>query len=511
MKSFNLVSVAQLLAVIIGCRAAKLPKYRAITYPQVFDGRDENTKVLKINDDISLNLEPISVLHEDFFIRTYRNGVPEHHYHNVRELQKDLYHDKKRYAAVMLSEEDGAVRVEGVVGANLKIRPIETAERSDDGRLAHLVENIEEDDSFEVYGKVVEDSIGISERAARSTSGFDQTKYNVYEMFPEVFVVCDSWFQAEFVKSMNVTVYMIITFQVVSIRYSALRNPKVYPVLRGIELSTLQQEKKYYVYLNSASIDGYKSLLKLVTFVTERNDTYQTFDMVYFVTRYDMVAVYDDGSRQNSLQGYAFVGSACSKNREQLGEDTAYSYRGIRTMTHELAHALGCSHDGTAAPGIVTAFTPDSLQCPWEHGYIMSYYEVDIRSMQFSRCCRYDIQRMSWAYEGGCLHKNNSNRFPLNWINEYYLPGENLSLNRQCEMKYPQLDGTYYLEKVIDKWYCQGYCYVPEVPGESSAGQWDFLFMDGTTCHEGYSKLICINGECRADPRRTKRGNYSLE
>ncbi|KAL3242954.1 hypothetical protein MRX96_047654 [Rhipicephalus microplus] len=197
--------------------------------------------------------------------------------HNVRELQKDLYHDKKRYAAVMLSEEDGAVRVEGVVGANLKIRPIETAERSDDGRLAHLVENIEEDDSFEEYGKVVEDSIDISERAARSKSGFDQTKYNVYEMFPEVFVVCDSWFQAEFVKSMNVTVYMIITFQVVSgcvsdleeqfslisvvtamsyftlvrvsIRYSALRNPKVYPVLRGIELSTLTLTEEPLNYL----------------------------------------------------------------------------------------------------------------------------------------------------------------------------------------------------------------------------------------------------------------------
>ncbi|KAL3224252.1 hypothetical protein MRX96_049589 [Rhipicephalus microplus] len=251
MDSCTFVSVAKFLAFIISCHAAKLPKYRAVTYPEVFDGRDENTKVLKINDDIILNLEPTSVLHEDFFVRTYHNGIAEHHHYDVQELQKNLYHDKKRFAAVRLSEEDGTVTVEGVVGANLKIRPI-TTERSENGRLAHLVENIEDNESFEGYGKITADNIGISERAARRQTGFDATKYNIYEIYPEILLVCDTKFQAEFKEPMNITVYMMISFQVLVIRYSALRQPNVRPVLRGIELSTeLPDEQIAFLAISS--------------------------------------------------------------------------------------------------------------------------------------------------------------------------------------------------------------------------------------------------------------------
>ncbi|XP_049511433.1 uncharacterized protein LOC119464056 [Dermacentor silvarum] len=109
-----------------------------------------------------------------------------------------------------------------------------------------------------------------------------------------------------------------------------------------------------------------------------------------------MVAV--QGSvRESTLAGFAFVGSACTPTREQLGEDTAHTYRGIRIMTHEMAHTLGCSHDGTAVDGHLKGYKADSMNCPWQDGYLMSYIEEDSRSMRFSSCCDYDMSRYSWS------------------------------------------------------------------------------------------------------------------
>ncbi|XP_075727859.1 venom metalloproteinase BumaMPs1-like [Rhipicephalus microplus] len=508
MESLTLSSIVLLLLVIKCYETAKLPKYRAIAYPQVFDGRDENTKVLKVNNDITLNLEPSSILHENFFVRTYQNGIPEHQYFNVRDLQKNLYHDKRQYAAVVLSEEEGMVKVEGVVGPNLKIRPLESTERSEHGPQAHLVENIEDDDSVEVYGKHIADKIQISERGR---TDFDSSKFNVADIYPEVFLLCDSRLQLQFRREMNLTIYMMITMQVVNIRYSELHSPRVHIVLRGIELTYWEQEHKYYVYSGGNTIDGYKSLQKLVTFVSDNNDKYESYDLIYFVTSFDMVAIYADGTRMEALQGYAFVASACTKNRQQLGEDEAYSYQGIRIMTHEIAHTLGCSHDGTKAPGVVRSYIPDSERCPWGDGYIMSYMQEDERSMQFSSCCKYDIQQLSWSFEAGCLHTNDSKKNPFRWLGRFQLPGEYLSLNTQCRMTYPFLSRTYYIESIYKR-HCRGYCFVPGRDYDASNGQWHLLFFDGTTCLDD-PKRICVNGRCRRDRRERppKRPPYRPE
>uniref|UniRef100_A0A131YEQ0 Reprolysin n=1 Tax=Rhipicephalus appendiculatus TaxID=34631 RepID=A0A131YEQ0_RHIAP len=62
------------------CHGANRLGYRAVVYPKLFEGRDENTKVLKINEEITLDLRPTSILREDFFVRKYRDGVPEYKY-----------------------------------------------------------------------------------------------------------------------------------------------------------------------------------------------------------------------------------------------------------------------------------------------------------------------------------------------------------------------------------------------------------------------------------------------
>uniref|UniRef100_A0A224YEI7 Reprolysin n=1 Tax=Rhipicephalus zambeziensis TaxID=60191 RepID=A0A224YEI7_9ACAR len=499
MEAVAFARILQILCFIRSFQAAQLPKYRAIAYPVVFDGRDEATKALKINDDITLSLVPSAILHDNFFVRTYKNGVPEDQYLDVEALQQNFYHDEKSQAAVILSEEDGTLKVEGVIGPNLKIRPTESAERSAQGHLAHIIESIEDDATAKIYGKAADEKVAILERSNRGQrTGFDSSKYNMEHIFPEVYCICDSWFRAGFTSNESLIYYLMVSLRVVNIRYRPLRNPKIQFVLAGMEISEWPQEHKYYKYLVGDDIDGYESLKGIVKYVKENSARYELFDMVYVVTGYDMVANYIN-KKEEALAGYAFVASVCSENRVELGEDRAHTYKGIRTMAHEMAHTLGCTHDGTTAEGVSKTFTPDAARCPWEDGYLMSYIEENRNSMEFSSCCKYDMQRMSWTYEGGCLHVNNSNTIPLNWLKRHPLPGEFLNLTTQCRLTYPDLRYTYYLMR-YGTWNCESQCYVPEDGRGGAAYHWPMFLIDGTPC-EGYRNGICISGYCLPDPR----------
>ncbi|XP_054918213.1 venom metalloproteinase antarease-like TtrivMP_A isoform X2 [Dermacentor andersoni] len=382
-------------------------------------------------------------------------------YYDVERLHKNFYHDERRLAAVIISDEDGTINVEGVIGPNLKIKPTESFERSEHGRRAHIIEAIEDGDPVRVYGKLREQEVTVHERASSGKTGFDPSKYAVEIIFPEIFFVCDSWFRSGFRTNESMIGYLMVTLKVVNLRYRPLRSPRIQLVLRGIELSHWTQEH-----------------------------------------RYDMI-VLGSNRREESLGGYAFVASVCSDHRMQLGEDKAHTYKGIRITAHEVAHTLGCSHDGTSAPGVAKTFVPNSLGCPWEDGYIMSYMEEDSRSMKFSSCCKYDMAQMSWAYEGWCLHTNDSKVMPLNWKNRARLPGEFLNRDVQCRLTYPDLYRTHYMRSMGSR-NCLVYCFVPGDQYGGADHRWPMYLIDGSPCgHQ--NKSICINGDCVPDRRRKRR------
>uniref|UniRef100_L7LTW6 Putative tick salivary metalloprotease n=1 Tax=Rhipicephalus pulchellus TaxID=72859 RepID=L7LTW6_RHIPC len=483
--------VIQLMGLFIHCQSRELPRYKAIVYPEVFDARDdESTRVLKINDDITLNLKPSSVLHPQFFLRTYqKEGVPRHTYFNVDALEQNLYDDEKHFAAVILAEKEGGLEVQGVVGPNLKIMPAVGMERSDDGLRPHVLETIHDTDSDYVYGKLPEErAANISARSLK----LDSKAYNIPVVYPEVFVVIDSWLYQQFKDYDDMLYYFMVEFKVVVLRYRTVSHPRVIPVFRGIEVTNYTQEGKYLKYLGRG-IDALKSLYAVVDYVKANDDFYGIYDLVYFATGMDMIAV--EGARQeSSLQGFAFVASACTDKRQQLGEDKAYSFIGIRIMAHEMGHTLGCSHDGSNVDGIITGFKSDSLGCPWEQGYIMSYIEQDSRSFQFSSCCNYMISLMSWSVEAGCLRKNETSTSIKEIETPIYLPGQVLDRDTQCRMTYPTLKKTYYMEE-YGAYYCKAQCFVNGEEFHASNGHWDMLLIDGSVCDDR-NNLVCINGNC---------------
>ncbi|XP_077530879.1 venom metalloproteinase antarease-like TtrivMP_A [Haemaphysalis longicornis] len=230
-----------------------------VVFPELFNARDESgTKTLKINDEVTLQLKKSTVLHDEFFLETHRDGVPLVTYPDVEKFEEDLYHDETRLASVFVTEENGFVKVEGVVGPNLKIRPLEGAERGNEGFFPHALELIskEPENIQTVHGEHIQ---------ARNDQG---------------------------------------TRRVINIRirYLTVGDPAIHLKFRAIEVLAEQIECDYYVYLDDYKVDGIATIYSLVKYVEDYKFKYQRYDIVMVLTGYDMVRVNEKGEWETSYR-----------------------------------------------------------------------------------------------------------------------------------------------------------------------------------------------------------------
>ncbi|XP_077530880.1 venom metalloproteinase antarease-like TtrivMP_A [Haemaphysalis longicornis] len=481
------LAIALLLVSFRVLHASWIPNGAEVVFPQLYESRDQlGAKVLKVNDKLTLNLKKGSIAHDEFFIQTYRQGVPLRTYVDVDALEEGLFEDERHFASVFVTEDSGSVKVEGVVGPNLKIRPLENMERANNGPIPHVVDLIDKQqpDDKSVYGEpLAERNLTAEERS------WKKDPYSVRRVYPEVRLVVDSVFRRGFNNTRDLVRYILIEWNCVRLRYLTVNRPEIRLKLRAIELTPYYKEREYYKYLiDDREIDALESLYSLVKYVEMRNNSYGRYDIVYFTTGMDMVAV-QGWQRLNEIQGYAFVGSVCTKMRVGLGEDVAFTYIGVRIMAHELGHTLGCSHDGTEIAGQFPGFHANSVQCPWEAGYLMSYYETDSRSMKFSWCCDYSMSLVAWSTNIECLHEiTTGSRLKKNRTRT--LPGYFLSKNRQCRMTYPKLSYTYFMKNRPLRG-CMGDCFVPGRDyGNAADHHWSVLLIDGTRCGQRWERKV---------------------
>ncbi|KAH8030319.1 hypothetical protein HPB51_006751 [Rhipicephalus microplus] len=170
-----------------------------IAYPSVLEERTAGeSMVLKITEDITLNLERSFVLADELLFVT--SGKEEHRVEKVdtSSIQKDLYHDTHRQASVMVRSIDGAVQVEGILDSVLRIKPLLQAPRSLDGQIPHKV--------YEVEEKLDSRAMQNNTRRHEATN---QGNSDVFVV--EVHIISDMKHQRSFKKNEELIAYMAVT------------------------------------------------------------------------------------------------------------------------------------------------------------------------------------------------------------------------------------------------------------------------------------------------------------
>ncbi|XP_037525586.1 uncharacterized protein LOC119402507 [Rhipicephalus sanguineus] len=193
---------------------AKIPHEGTLVFPTIIERRsDRSTKLLKINEDLTLNLEKSSIMGKEFLLRTYQGHVMQHTYLDGSLLEQDLYHDTRHFASVVVNEEHG-LQVEGVLGPKLGIKPSKLQGRSHGSHIPHVLYEIkEEKGTFAGVDDIKHDRINVTERQNEGNA-------RPRTIYPELLIGVDSTFRAQFRSELTLIMYMVITV-------NAIREPQL--------------------------------------------------------------------------------------------------------------------------------------------------------------------------------------------------------------------------------------------------------------------------------------------
>ncbi|KAL1474704.1 hypothetical protein MTO96_037791 [Rhipicephalus appendiculatus] len=300
-----------------------------LVFPRIIESRgDRGTKILKINEDLTLNLEKSSIMGKEFLLRTYQGHVMQHTYLDGTLLEEDLYHDSRHFASVMVNEEQG-LQVEGVLGPKLGIKPSKMQDRSHGLDIPHVLYEIEEQrGTFAGVDDIKHDPINVTERQ-------NQGNARPRTIRPELLIGVDSTFRSQFSSEFTLIKYLVITCNAANVRYLSVSSPRVKLKFSALEIFTATIET--FLERSGNYVLGIRSLALIKEYVNRNPDKYRDYDGVYVVTGLDM-ADYSYFGWNVGLMGYAYIGGICTDNKVGYGEDTVGTFRGVRIFTHEVGH-----------------------------------------------------------------------------------------------------------------------------------------------------------------------------
>ncbi|KAL3248781.1 hypothetical protein MRX96_056362 [Rhipicephalus microplus] len=464
-----LLSLYQQLLCFYSCLCAILQVTHCVgsegtlVFPKLLESRDDvGTKLIKINDDLTLSLEKSSVMGKEFLLRTYQGHVMQHNYLDGEALEEDLYHDPRQLASVIVSEENG-LQLEGVLGAKLAIKPFDGQGRSaGSGDVPHLVYKIED-----------HDGVNAGQDGARPET-----------VYPEMLLVVDSTFRAQFKTNYTLLKYLMVTMNSVNVRYMTVSSPSVRLKFCAMEILTVSQET--FILREGKYVHALRTLANLRDHVRNNTEKYGIYDGVYLVTGLDMGERTYYGWNGNLL-GYAYIGGICTWQKVGYGEDTVGTFRGIRIMAHEIGHLLGCPHDGT------TSGSYSSASCPWNDGYIMSYMEIDSKSMKFSSCCNSMISWHAWSRSGACLLTARAKRKIKKIYYTKLFAGDIMTRDHICRISFPNIPETHFIKDYNGFENCMARCFMPKSVYGYETFMTTFL-PDNAACTEnnGCRRLLAL-------------------
>ncbi|KAL3248774.1 hypothetical protein MRX96_056356 [Rhipicephalus microplus] len=158
---------------------------------------------------------------------------------------------------------------EGMINARIRIVPLQTHERSEDGRMAHIL--IEIPDDVSNYNEDYETK-HVTERLADI-------------VYPELFVVVDSAFAAVFNSTADIIKYVSVSVNAMNLKYLGIIDPKVKHRLVGLEVTTVEQEQFLRrVTADKRFVHSQRTLASFQTYITQNSKVYEKADLIYLIT-----------------------------------------------------------------------------------------------------------------------------------------------------------------------------------------------------------------------------------
>ncbi|XP_040074528.1 uncharacterized protein LOC115331446 [Ixodes scapularis] len=335
---------------------------RRLVYPRVIEARNYgNQLTLFINEDITLSLEPADIFPETLLLRYDEDGNPVKQYMNGTELNKMVYHDTDQRAAVSV-ERDNGLRVHGIIGESLRIKPVNIMGQSSAGLIAHEIFGVDEHfantrgDYFAV--PPLQPAQFIKERSVQVPT----------VLRPEILMVMDTDRYKNLKKTMKAALYAGVLLAAVNIRYSSMDNPKLIARLCAIQMLSKKLRKELYKYVTYQNTTYLEVKATLISFQLEVQKTqYAPYDAVLLLTK--KLRRVRTGIKDTTVLGLAYVAGVCLETKVALLEDDGFSQSGVHTAAHELAHVeteYDCLRTRKFQKHLQTSRLPGSFTTPNE-------------------------------------------------------------------------------------------------------------------------------------------------
>ncbi|XP_054918226.1 venom metalloproteinase antarease TserMP_A-like isoform X1 [Dermacentor andersoni] len=468
-----------------------LPVTEAFTlvYPRLLEERGhDGALVLHVTDELILNLQKSSIAAPLLRVVRYENGKHITSLHKGEEFDGSLYHSKDKFASVHVSRSEDGIEVEGIIGPYKRIEPMPTMARTTDGRIAHIVHNIDAGGTTN-RGSFDNELAPRNDNSATSTG----TPQNVPETVEvELFVMVDTFHSRHFHERKKLIAYVCIMMNTVNLYLAETKQPTIRLLLTGVET----REDEPYLKSKAESISAEETIQELNNYATANKDTHGNPDIVYLLSGRDLYGQ-RYGRADRGLRGLGYNSGLCAYYHVALGEDKAGTYSGADTAAHEIGHLLGATDDGSPPephyPG-----KPDSRRCSGWYGFIMSYIKTGAASYHYSDC---SLQQMRyWVSRVGpsCWRVNAKKIY--NVTKKY--PGMVMTPEVYCQRLFPNEQNVTADPGEWFKATCMVRClYNPsgEVIHTGHTKYKDVYALEHTPCGE---EKACIQGFCTEKPQK---------
>uniref|UniRef100_L7LRX2 Putative tick salivary metalloprotease n=1 Tax=Rhipicephalus pulchellus TaxID=72859 RepID=L7LRX2_RHIPC len=451
-----------------------------LVYPLLLETRsDGGQKTVHLSDGNFVHLQKASVLHDTLTVYSYENKKRIIQTIDSKNIEENLFENKKTFASLLLEETEHGFTMEGLVNHTYRIEPSLEAQRSDSGQIAHKLYVVRPHEA------------NFNESISALEPPHDQFKIearaDLPKVFrPDVFLISDYEHGRHFATLKKLVIYFVIFFNGVKLRYESVRYVSIIPRLVGVERAEWGQDS--YEVMYGKDMIAENTLNNFQSYVEGRLSDFVGADAVMLVTGHSMVSV-STGRMRPGVAGLAMTGGMCTRRRVGESLDIGRGYAGVVHLAHELAHIMGSSHD-QAPPVANIPGNRGAYHCRWSDGYIMSYDSKDERQFAFSHCSQEQFVAFLRYVPQSCIDNTWRGKLPKR---SKRLPGDTFTRNKFCKRN----SGFANSEECTER-HGDDLCKITCCPGKDIYGRnvnkAEIWCLDGANC--GKNKE-CYSGYCQ--------------